>query len=383
MQCVTKRGQVCDEGWDEEANDIANNQADFYRHTEIARIPRTMGSMDFLSSDESSERKVHDLRSVLERDPAAADLKWSLFVAACNTYRHNTCLMPFPPMYTEREGKDIEALREAIEVIPPLAIVFQQLNEINVYDRYGKTIDLLHWVLVQSRDPYITSVCRKSYESVLRKVPSEMAIQGPNLIFQIASAKHSIREEKWRAASQGFSTFYAYHGSRLENFYSIIHYGIQKSMCKTGLFGNGIYLSSELGVSLPYSPVGYGWGGSILGSELSCVALCEVINHPDVKRGDAGDDGRNIAEDSEGGKIPNKYYLVQNSDLVRIRYLLVYSQGFSRSKNAKNQGLVGWFKRNKMLTFVLGYVVLLASVGLSQNKNIEKFCRLLSQKIGL
>lgn len=54
------------------------------------------------------------------------------------------------------------------------------------------------------------------------------------------------------------------------------------------LFGKGIYLSSELGVSLPYSPVGYGWGGSVLGSEMSCIALCELINHADVKIGDSG-----------------------------------------------------------------------------------------------
>jgi len=39
-------------------------------------------------------------------------------------------------------------------------------------------------------------------------------------------------------------------------------------------------------VSLAYSPMGYGWGGSLLGSEISCIALCELIDHPDVKRGD-------------------------------------------------------------------------------------------------
>ena len=48
-------------------------------------------------------------------------------------------------------------------------------------------------------------------------------------------------------------------------------------------------MSSELGVSLPYSPVGYGWGCSVLGSEMSCIALCELINHADVKAGDSGE----------------------------------------------------------------------------------------------
>lgn len=37
-------------------------------------------------------------------------------------------------------------------------------------------------------------------------------------------------------------------------------------------------------MSLAFSPVGYGWGGSVLGSEISCVALCELIDHPDIKR---------------------------------------------------------------------------------------------------
>jgi len=52
-------------------------------------------------------------------------------------------------------------------------------------------------------------------------------------------------------------------------------------------FGKGTYFSSELEVNIPYSSVGYGWGGSLLGNEINCTALCELINHPDVKRGDS------------------------------------------------------------------------------------------------
>lgn len=38
---------------------------------------------------------------------------------------------------------------------------------------------------------------------------------------------------------------------------------------------------------------------------------------------------RATAPDSIGGKIPNKYYLVRNSEMVRVRYLLVYCQEVS------------------------------------------------------
>ncbi|KAH0540851.1 hypothetical protein KQX54_020214 [Cotesia glomerata] len=107
-------------------------------------------------------KKVLNLKNFISQDPQAADFKWSLFVAACHTYRHNTCLKPFPPMYTKNECKDIEALREAIEIIPPLAIMFERLDDPKVYDEHQAAIDLLHWVFIGLRDPNIKSVNKDS-----------------------------------------------------------------------------------------------------------------------------------------------------------------------------------------------------------------------------
>lgn len=67
---------------------------------------------------EDVEKKIISLRHLLEKDPKAADLKWSLFVAASNTYRYDSCLKPFPPMYIKNECKDIEAL--------VLSLIFRQ-----------------------------------------------------------------------------------------------------------------------------------------------------------------------------------------------------------------------------------------------------------------
>ncbi|CAG5101168.1 Similar to Parp16: Protein mono-ADP-ribosyltransferase PARP16 (Rattus norvegicus) [Cotesia congregata] len=289
-------------------------------------------------------KKVLNLKNFISQDPQAADFKWSLFVAACHTYRHNTCLKPFPPMYTKNECKDIEALREAIEIIPPLAIMFERLDDPKVYDEHQAAIDLLHWVLIV--------------------YPSE-----------------SSREERWQNVMRGNSTFHAYHGSRLDNFHSIIHYGIQQHMSQNGLFGKGIYLSSELEVSLHWAHSGYGWGGSMLGRELSCVALCELVDHPDVKKGDT-EEPSNSLKIAVGKKVPNKYYLALNSDLVRIRYILVYSKDLCAIRHSEINGVVGWFKQNKLLTLLLGYVVLLVSVGLSHNKNVERYYKLFIKKIG-
>ena len=132
-------------------------------------------------------------------------------------------------------------------------------------------------------------------------------VKKPDLIFELSSNHSSPNESKWQALARGRNCFYAYHGSKLENFHSIINYGLQQhfnkvfnfkfiivfivlynSFFQNSLFGQGIYLSSELSVSLSYSPNSYSWGRSMLGSQLSCVALCEIIDHPDVKCQEGG-----------------------------------------------------------------------------------------------
>lgn len=68
-------------------------------------------------------------------------------------------------------------------------------------------------------------------------------------------------------------------------FYSL-HYrilGYISAPFQTSLFGEGTYLTSDLSLALLYSPHGLGWQRSVLGSILSCVAVCEIIDHPDVK----------------------------------------------------------------------------------------------------
>jgi len=47
----------------------------------------------------------------IRADPLAADLRFSLFIAALHSYRCDSVLRPFPPRFlTEDEEKDIDAL---------------------------------------------------------------------------------------------------------------------------------------------------------------------------------------------------------------------------------------------------------------------------------
>lgn len=50
------------------------------------------------------------VRSCLHRDPVAADLRCSLFLAAAQSYKRDSLLRPFPPRYLRGDVKDFEEL---------------------------------------------------------------------------------------------------------------------------------------------------------------------------------------------------------------------------------------------------------------------------------
>lgn len=64
-----------------------------------------------------------------------------------------------------------------------------------------------------------------------------------------------------------------------------------------------------------------------MGEKLSCIAVCEIIDHPDVKRAVQGPNrrSRSRADNSEGGDVPEKYFVVTNNQLVRVKYIMVYT----------------------------------------------------------
>ena len=51
--------------------------------------------------------KLDAIKQWLREDLKAADVKWSLFLVAANSYRHDTVLRPFPPMCQKNGGTEI------------------------------------------------------------------------------------------------------------------------------------------------------------------------------------------------------------------------------------------------------------------------------------
>ena len=82
-----------------------------------------------------------------------------------------------------------------------------------------------------------------------------------------------------------------------------------------------------------YSHYGQGWRNSVIGDKISCVAVCEILDHPDVKctvKSHANSERQNRsrarAKNSEGGDVPERYYVVTNNQTVRVKYVLLYAK---------------------------------------------------------
>ncbi|XP_034849620.1 protein mono-ADP-ribosyltransferase PARP16 isoform X5 [Mirounga leonina] len=252
------------------------------------------------------------VREAAGRDVLAADLRCSLFVSALRSYKRDSVLRPFPASYARRDCKDFEALFEKIQKL--------------------------------TGAPHTP-------------------VPVPDFLFEIEYSNPA--NAKFYETKGERDLIYAFHGSRLENFHSIIHNGLHCHLNKTSLFGEGTYLTSDLSLALIYSPHGLGWQRSLLGPILSCVAVCEVIDHPDVKCQTKKKDSKEIdrrrarIKHSEGGDIPPKYFVVTNNQLLRVKYLLVYSQ---KQPSSRPSSQLSWFSSHWFTVVLSLYLLLLLIV---------------------
>ncbi|KAM3967663.1 poly(ADP-ribose) polymerase 16 [Aphomia sociella] len=345
---------------------------------------------------DSLEKKAVHLRLVLEKDFKAADIKWSLFVAAAFSFRYESCLRPFPPTFMKNGIKDMDALLSVITDVPALDLLLQHLDNLENLANISDIIDLLFYVLVRLKEPSLKTVPIEAHDSIITNARSTTSAPRPQYIFQVTSSCKSTIENKWKELAKNHHTFFAYHGNRLENFYTILNFGLQQHLNKNTLLGNGVYLSPELNTSLPFSHGGFGWGASCIGGHLSCVAMCEVIDAPEGinYQKPVSNEGDGIYEDQKTKLVDQNIdganatqYIVTNCDLVRLRYLLVYAKQPASlrfpttSSNRNAGGLRQWLSRHKLFSILLGYGLMLATIGFANNQPIQYYYKILLKKL--
>ncbi|XP_072470328.1 protein mono-ADP-ribosyltransferase PARP16 isoform X3 [Notamacropus eugenii] len=326
-----------------------------------ARLPG--GDLQCLHlSEEMQPFSLEAAREAAQRDVLAADLQCSFFASALQSYKRDSVLRPFPASYVSQDNKDFEALLEDASMLPNLKELLQSAD-----DKDKRAWNLVSWIL-SSKVLTLHSIGKTEYVKIQELMGiSDTSVPAPDFLFEIVYSGRV--DAKFHETKGERDLIYAFHGSRLENFHSILHNGLHCHLNKTSLFGEGTYLTSDLSLALLYSPHGMGWQHSLLGPILSCVALCEIIDHPDVKCQTKKKDSEEIdrkrarAKHSEGGDVPPKYFVVTNNQLLRVKYLLVYSQ--KQHKRVSSEP--SWISNHRFTLMMLLYLLLLIIIGVSNS----------------
>jgi poly [ADP-ribose] polymerase 16 len=167
---------------------------------------------------------------------------------------------------------------------------------------------------------------------------------------------------------------YAYHGSKLSNWYSIVHNGLQnmsgtKHMSSGAIYGRGAYFATELNVSRMFTQGAQysGWSGAQhvgMPEYLEVVGCYQIALNPmHVKK--RIEETKMAPTKRSGGKhksrthdsVPQKYIVCDDTKYVKLKYLLVW-KGDSRQVRKK---------LNRSSSCVLcAYIILIAALILSQ-----------------
>ncbi|XP_061826305.1 protein mono-ADP-ribosyltransferase PARP6-like isoform X4 [Nerophis lumbriciformis] len=194
-------------------------------------------------------------------------------------------------------------------------------------------VPLLQWILSSNRS-YIVKLPanRVGLSSVVAQLPF---MHTPHQFLLISSPP--TKEARFQTARKLYGSTFAFHGSHIENWHSILRNGLvnasnTKFQMHGAAFGKGIYLSPISSISFGYSDMGKGQhqvptkeellgkynrinkvqkdhpGRFLQSRNLNCVALCEVITTKDLKK---------------HGNI----WVCPIPDYVCTRFLFVYENG--------------------------------------------------------
>lgn len=226
---------------------------------------------------------------------AVVDLLVTLAKAAATSARHTAVFNPFPQV-PDPDKPDVFALdpaapdytlaKDAVCSISMARLTFQDTGKAPVAQHRLATA-VLSWIVASNR-------------SYLVKLPPEKELESMASHHQFLMLSASPeQEEEFAQLKEKHGSVFAFHGSRSENWHSILRQGLRnasgtKLQLNGAAYGAGIYLSPAASLSLGYSQM-YNYGvpktnntagapgdqpGEFLdGSNFCCIAICEVINH--------------------------------------------------------------------------------------------------------
>jgi len=246
------------------------------------------------------------------------------FEVDCYLFIHN-----FDEMSNDYKAKAIIAM---LDTIPPVKDMLQYLKTHSVgqdsslrqwRDRISPAaLNILRWIIASNRSciMQVDTIVGADGMTDISSLGDRISGMDEYMQFRFAQGAPDKEQRfidcvKKETEGSQYPTLFAWHGSPLQNWHSIIREGLHHKETHHGrAYGNGVYMSPQASTSTGYSGMlgaygGRGGGGSgWQNSELkisSALSLNEVVNKP-------------------GSFVSSKpHYVVAEIDWIQTRYLLV------------------------------------------------------------
>lgn len=339
---------------------------------------------------------IEDKRSFIEQkieamfqnpnksDLLVLDLEINLLICALESYKHETVLKPFPTTFLSdsNNNKDFTQLISAVNSLPPVPEWRTKIKRFNTAQ-----LSLIYWFLVHKNYQleYTTSITHDKLKEMSKFTDEHFS--KPTHVFEIKYNEEKTRKfeqlkeelsEKLDTTDVSTLTSICFHGTRMDNIYSILHMGLLSHFSKNALFGEGTYLSQEPSISLHYSPANKTWKKSVIGQRMSCLLVAETINDPNHVKTGINETNNVNNEKSKNSNVPEKYFIVSNNEYVRIKYVLIYAE---KAKPKRKNKLLQLLNENKFALLLLAYSMLLGFIGLMNSRTFHKYMKLSYTKL--
>lgn len=323
--------------------------------------------IDFVSIENNKQCK-NKIDTLNTKDNYVSS-KWRAQPAVCNfliqnaykamlSTRANIIFSPFPDSWLSDEGGSVSRNRDRVELLEKydikqlvkdhniitdfdivVRIIRESYNDAEIIERLNcRTYELIRFILegckmllkadnlLSTGDiiPVQTENQSLGEMEKIRAIQEEKEKDILEGVMQFKVEHTALVEDRFR----GRDTVYLYHGSRAENWYSIMANGIKigsksKYFLNGAAHGNGIYLSNDINLSIGYSGARLAPStGSAKGKNM-ILAIFQVINNPRWHK---------------GGTI----FVVDDENALALRYLLVFNdlynpilQGIFKAINIK------------------------------------------------
>ncbi|KAI8282175.1 hypothetical protein K4K60_003701 [Colletotrichum sp. SAR11_57] len=232
-----------------------------------------------------------------------------------------------------------DALLSLIQTIPPIRLLREYLLShknisLKKYDKMTKSaLALLRWIVASNRsfivqlDQSDESATNDMAYASNREHEKISGLDSNWLQFRFAQGSPEKEQRFNQALEQQstarYPTMFAWHGSPLGNWHSIIRAGLDfKDTLHGRAYGHGVYFSNALNVSIGYAGSSH-MAGLWVGSELEmsgALSLCEIINRP--------------AE----FKSSQPYYVVDKVNWIQCRYLVIQRKSSFRYAEPEADG---------------------------------------------